>query len=205
MHLPRSFARLACCASCLWVVAATSGCPGPGQFVWFSDLPASTRQAPTEYLVADGDTISIRVLGHEDMSVHEKVRGDGRIALPIIGEVDARGKRPSSLRSEIEGRLKDYIVSPSVMLNVDEKQPISVAVLGEVGKPGQYSLDPNANIADALAACGGLTEYATRDRIFLVRQRPAPLRIRFTYDWVSRNEGQAASFVLQPGDLVVVE
>jgi polysaccharide export outer membrane protein len=136
------------------------------------------------------------------MTIHEHVRFDGRIAIPLLGEVDARGKKPGSLRGEIEARLKDFIVSPSVILSVDEVQPITVVVMGEVTHPGAFPLPPNASLAQALAQSGGLTDFAQRDRIFVVR---AAQRIRFTYDAVSHNAAKAAEFRLLPGDVVVVE
>jgi len=187
--------------------ASFAACGGPGQYVWFSELPAQARAAGDDddaYVIADGDTVNVRVLGHEEMNVREKVRPDGRIALPLIGEVDARGKRPGSLRAELEGRLKDYILTPSVMVNVDETQPMTIVLLGEVQRPGAYTL-PSAGLAQAIALGGGLTEYASRNSIFVVRQRPQPARIRFAYDWISRNIGRAAAFPLHDGDLVVVE
>jgi polysaccharide export outer membrane protein len=188
----------------LLLAPVLAGCSGAGQYVWFSELPPEGRQ-PTDYVIGDGDMVSVRVLGHEDMNVHEKVRADGRIAVPILGDVDARGKRPSALRAELEARMKDYIVSPSVMVNVDEEQPLTVVVLGEVLKSGTYPLPPNSGLADALAASGGLTDYASRDSIYVLRQRPTPQRIRFTWEWVSRDTGRAARFPLRPGDVVVVE
>jgi polysaccharide export outer membrane protein len=181
-----------------------SACSGPGQFVWFSELPKDGKQS-TDFVIGEGDVVSIRVLGHEDMTVREKVRPDGRIALPIIGEVDTRGKQPVALRAELETRLKDYIVSPSVMVNVEEQEALTVVVMGEVSKPGAYPLPPSAGLAEALAVSGGLTDYASRDSIYVMRQRPAPLRIRFTWEWVSRDTAHAARFPLRPGDVVVVE
>jgi polysaccharide biosynthesis/export protein len=183
--------------------AGSAGCAGPGTYVWFSALPPEV--ASGEYLVNVGDMVNIRVLSHDEMTTRVRVRADGRIALPIVGEVEARGKRPSALRSEIEARFKDYIVAPSVTLNIDETGPAHIAVLGEVVRAGVFPLEPNARLADALALSGGVTEYASRDRIFVVRTTPQPLRIRFTWEAVTRGQGQAAEFRLHPDDVVVVE
>jgi polysaccharide export outer membrane protein len=190
---------------CSLLVACAAACSGAGQYVWFTDLPANQNARPPEFLIHVGDTISMHVLGHEEMTLKQKVRSDGRIAVPLIGEIDALDKRPSSLRAELEARLKDYIVSPSVMLSIDEVQPMTVVLLGEVGHPGSYTLEPYSGLAAALAAGGGLTEYARRDRIFVVRQRPTPARIRFTYDAISHDQARAAAFPLHNGDVVVVE
>jgi polysaccharide export outer membrane protein len=194
-----------CAALAFVLLAWASGCGGAGEYVWFTDLPAASKAAPRDFLVHVGDTVSIRVLGHDDMTVKAKIRSDGRVAVPLIGEIEAAGKRPGSLRGEIEGRMKDYIVSPSVMFSVDDVQPTTIVLLGEVAHPGAYPLEPYVGLAQALAAGGGLTEYAQRDRIFVLRREPQPLRIRFTFDAVSRDEGRAAGFPLLPGDVVVVE
>jgi polysaccharide export outer membrane protein len=188
----------------LAVTLAVGACSSPGNFVWYTQLPPDNPNSTADYVINSGDVVSVRVLGHDEMAVHERVRFDGRIAIPLLGEVEARGKKPGSLRAEIEGRLKDFIVSPSVILSLDEVQPMTVVVMGEVSHPGAFPLPPNASLAQALAQGGGLTEYAARDRIFVVRANP-PQRIRFTYDAVSHNEGKAAEFPLHPGDVVVVE
>ncbi len=187
------------------VLFGISACSTAGNFVWFTQLPPDMTSGAGDYVINAGDLVSIRVLGHDEMSVHERVRFDGRIAIPLLGEVEARGMRPGSLRAELEARLKDFIVSPSVILSVDEVQPMTVVVLGEVTHPGAFPLAPNAPLAQALAQGGGLTEFAQRDRIFVVRQSPKPARIRFTYDAVSHNDARAAAFPLHPGDVVVVE
>jgi polysaccharide export outer membrane protein len=113
------------------IAGMATGCAGPGEYVWFSQLPTEAAAATNEYIIGVGDIVSIRVLGHEDMTVRQKVRTDGRLALLLIGDVEAKGKRPSALKSELEGRLKDYIVSPSVVVNVDETQPLTILLLGD--------------------------------------------------------------------------
>jgi polysaccharide export outer membrane protein len=184
--------------------AAVAAC-GHGEFVWYQDLPATAVSANGEYLIGIGDIVSIKVLGHEEMSLKQRVRSDGRIALLLIGDVEAKGKRPSALKAELEGRLKDYIVSPNVAVNIDDTQPANVLVLGEVSKPGVVPLDPDPRLAHVIAASGGLTDYASRSAIFVVRSEPRSVRIRFTYDAITRNLGGAADFELHRGDIVEVE
>jgi polysaccharide biosynthesis/export protein len=189
----------------LATAASSAACAGPGSYVWYSQLSPEALAEANEYLVSVGDMLNIRVLGHEDMSTHVRVRSDGRVAVPIIGEIAAAGKRPSALRSEIEGRLKDYLVMPSVTLNIDESLPLRITILGEVTRPGVFPVEPNTSLAQALALGGGVTEYATRDRIFLVRTTPQPTRIRFTWEAVTRDLGRAAAFPVRAGDVIVVE
>lgn len=189
----------------LSVLPGAAACTSAGSYVWYTDLSPQEIAAASQYVVDVGDVLSVRVLGHEDMTTRVRVRPDGRIALPIIGEVEARGKAPGALQSEIASRLKEYVINPTVTLNVEETPPATVSIVGEVAHPGVYPVAPNAHLADALALCGGVTEFANRDRIFLVRLLPRPTRIRFTYKSVTRDEADAASFPLRAGDLIVVE
>jgi polysaccharide export outer membrane protein len=194
-------------AAAISLVAATgaAGCAGAGEYVWFQQLTPETAQANNEYVIGIGDVLSIRVLGREEMMVKQRVRADGRIALLLIGDVEAKGKRPNALKSELEGRLKDYIVSPSVVVNVEETQPMTILLLGEVARPGAYALEQDPRLAHALALAGGLTDFASRSSIFVVRSQPRPMRIRFTYDSIYRNTDGAGDFPLHRGDLVEVE
>jgi polysaccharide export outer membrane protein len=189
------------------VALSSAACSGPGSYVWVTELPAAyTARVPDQsYLIRDGDTVSIRVFNQEAMSTKAKVRSDGRIALPALGDIDVRGKRPAALKAELEARLKDYVNAPSVTVSVEEFQPILVSVLGEVSKSGSFPLDPRATVAQVLANAGGLTDYASRDRIFIVRSGPPPVRVRFTYEEVSRGAPQSQGFILRDGDLLVVE
>jgi len=179
---------------------------GAGNYVWVHDLPKESAAISGEYLINTGDTVSVRVLGNEAMATRAKVRTDGRIAMPILGDIDVRGKRPSALRAELEARLREYLKEPSVTVNIDEFQPMQISVMGEVARPGTFVVDPmQASVASLLANAGGLTEFATRDRIFVIRNGPSAQRVRFTWDTISRGDATARAFLLRPGDVIVVE
>lgn len=186
--------------------APVLGCSSVGPFMWVSQLPPQyTSRTDQGYVIRNGDTLSIKVFNQEAMSARARVRSDGRIALPALGDVEVRGKRPSALKTELEAKLKDYVNAPSVTVSVDEFEPIQVSVLGEVTKSGTFALDPHATIAQVLANAGGLTDFASHDRIFVVRAGPPPMRVRFVYEDITRGDPQSQGFVLQDGDLVVVE
>ncbi len=179
-------------------------CGPSGKYVWVKDLPP-TADFSGEYLIATGDVISVRVVNQDSMSTKARVRNDGRIALPLLGDVEVRGKKPSAVRAELEARLKEYIVAPSVTVNVEEVAPVTVSVLGEVTHPGVIQMDGSGGVAQALAAAGGLTDYASRDRIFVVRPGGKPPRVRFTFDELSGADPAAVRFLLRRGDVIVVE
>jgi polysaccharide export outer membrane protein len=187
-------------------LAALVSCAGVGPYVWVDDYSApATAEAGHDYQIAPGDMLSVIVYRQEGMSARERVRQDGKISLPLLHDVQAAGRSPSALAEEIQNRLKDYINVPIVTVAVEESRPLTVTVLGEVIHPGQYNLDRDAGVLDALAAAGGFTEFAHRDRIFVLRRQPRLVRIRSTFEALSRGQWRAITFRLQPGDAVVVE
>lgn len=190
----------------LALAICSSGCAGAGQYVWYGEMPATERSSSSaEYFIGVGDTISILVYEQEGLSAEVKVRRDGKAALPLAGEIAVAGKRPMDLANEIEAKLKQFIVSPRVTVNVVASQPVSVSTLGEVQRVGSLTLEPPARLVEAMAQCGGPNDFADRTKIFVLRQFPAYKRIRFTWDAILRNEDGAASFPLRTGDIIVVE
>jgi polysaccharide biosynthesis/export protein len=191
-------------------LAAASACAGTGPFTWYRDLPKSEWNAralggPPEYVIGPGDAIGIHVYEQENLTGAAKVRSDGRVSVALIGEVVAAGKHPSALARELEGRLREFVVSPRVTVSVEASQPVAITTLGEVAHPGALTLDPPADLLQALALSGGPTEFADRSRIFVVRRYPEFRRIRFTYDAIMQNEGGAAQFPLRAGDAIAIE
>jgi polysaccharide export outer membrane protein len=182
------------------------GCASTGNYVWYSAVPQSEWGVPAnQYVIGAGDVININVYQQEGMSASLKVRRDGLVGLPLVGEVRAAGQTPFQLAREIEQRLKVFIVSPRVTVNVETSQPISVSTLGEVATRGTLTLEPPARLVQALSQAGGLAEYADHDKIFVLRQFPRFQRIRFTYEAILNNTAGAATFPLRTGDVIVVE
>ncbi len=183
------------------VALPLAGCGG-APYVWVEKLPE--QHAAGEYVIAPGDVINVRVFNQDNMSGRTRVRSDGKVAVPIVGDVEVSGKTPAAVSKELSVRLKEYVVSPIVTVSVEETQPTVVAVLGEVTHPGNYTLDASAGVLQALAAAGGFTDYASRDCIYVVRRTEAE-RIRFAFSALGRGDGRAAAFRLRAGDAVIVE
>jgi polysaccharide export outer membrane protein len=202
----RSLARLLLLAQLGLASFAVAGCASAGNFTWYRDMPASDWGSDMgEYVIGVGDSINIRVYEQENLSGTAKIRRDGRISLPLAGELVAAGKHPSQLAGEIEGHLKQFIVTPRVTINVETSQPVTVTAVGEIAHVGALTLEPPARLIEALAQAGGPSDYADKSRIFVLRQFPSFQRIRFTYDAVLRNEKNAATFPLRTGDVIVIE
>lgn len=178
-----------------------AACSGAGKYVWVNDLPAVSAAAD-EYHIRAGDFVSIIVFQQDAMSAKARVRSDGKMSFPILGDITVRGMRPADVKAQLEKRLKEYVLTPNVTVSIEDTQPIEVSVLGEVARPGIFTLKANASMAQALASAGGMTDFANRDRIFVIR---APKRIRFTYEGIVRGDGRSATFLLESGDLIVVE
>jgi polysaccharide biosynthesis/export protein len=188
----------------LSLFAATSmGCAATGPYVWVDALPPQSAGG-ADLVIADGDQVVVKVFKQEDLGATERVRGDGKIALPVIGEVVARGKKPSQLAAELADRLKAVVVAPSVTVSIVQGNELKVAVVGEVRQSGVVQLEPGANVLHAIAGAGGLSDYADSEKIFVVR-RSLPQRVRFRYQDLRSAEPKNVGFLLQPNDIVVVE
>jgi len=135
------------------------------------------------------------------------VRSDGRITMPLLGDVEVEGKTTEQIARGLENQLRTskLVLNPRVTVQVDEVKPITVAVLGNVVRSGTYPLGPNAGVAEALASAGGLTEFAHKDQIYVLRHTPEEVRIRFTFQSLTGQTRGAVQFRLRNGDVVVAE
>jgi polysaccharide export outer membrane protein len=185
------------------------GCRGDwGKFVEVDDYAgkvAAARDPQGGYVIGPGDVISVRVYGQEAMSAHGRVRPDGKISLPFLNDVEVAGYTPTALGQQLQTRLKEFIHLPVVTVSLDDPRPIYFSLIGEVAHTGQFPIDPNGTtVLQALAVGGGLTDFAHKDGIFVVRQGPPPVRIRFKYDQLTQLDQKASQFKLQAGDVIEV-
>lgn len=192
-------------APLVWVLVVC-GCYTPkGAFIAIDDFDVT---AAGDYHVTPGDVLQVRVFQQEAMSARVRVRNDGKVSLPMVNDVVAAGKTPPAFAAELQTRLKEFINNPVVTVSLEESRPLTVSVVGEVGRAGVVTLEPGAGVLQALAAAGGLNDFAHRDGVFVLRKttgEAVPTRLRFTWDSLTRGEGKAAKFLLQAGDVVVAE
>jgi polysaccharide biosynthesis/export protein len=185
-------------------LVALAACATGGSYTWVQDY-AVPPVTPASTVLVPGDIITIRVYKEPDMSTKTRVRNDGKVSLPFLNDIDAAGQTPVQLAATVQKRLKEYMNAPNVTISLDDPRPNSIPVTGEVTKSGIFLLDPGAGLLDALAAAGGLSPFASLDRIFVIRQSPAPARIRFSYKDLQNGDRKSVSFQLRQGDAVVVE
>ncbi len=189
------------------VLPLASACRHAGDYVWARDLPPAPA-SDAAYVIAPGDVLGVRVWNDEGIGGRARVRSDGKISLPFVEDVAAAGISPRELARALEVRLAGYVNAPRVTVVLEDERQVSVSVLGEVARPGVYDLVAGAGVIQALASAGGTTQWASSDRIFVLRRAAdgaKPQRIRFTRDALARAEDRSATFRLRRGDVVVVE
>jgi len=157
------------------------------------------------YRIGPEDTLLISVWRNDAMSKTVPVRPDGMISLPLLNDVKAAGFTPAELRDILVVRLAEYMPTPEVSVIVTEIRSFKVSVLGEVAKPARYELKSATTVLDVLALAGGLTEFAARSRIVIMRQDGNTVkRIPFNYNKVVAASGEHDNLQLQPGDIILV-
>jgi polysaccharide biosynthesis/export protein len=162
--------------------------------------------ASDEFVIGPGDVLAINVWKETEISKVVPVRSDGRISLPLIGEVQSAGLTPKQLEAEITKGLKDYVAEPSVTVVVQEIHSKSINVLGMVARPGLYPLTKTMTVVDAIANAGGFRDFAKQKSIYILRQNPdgTQARLPFNYKEVIKGVNAAQNVKLQPGDNIVV-
>jgi len=167
---------------------------------------AAAAPAPItdEYRIGPGDKLRVEVYKDAQLSQSVQVRPDGKITLPLIGDLDANGATPLELRETIAKSLKEFITTPTVTVIVVEALASKVYVMGEVTHPGTMELHGPTTILQALAMAGGFKEFAnTKDvRVLRPKSGNSVETIRFNYKDVLN--GDAKPFYLRSGDTVVV-
>ncbi|HEV8702667.1 MAG TPA: polysaccharide biosynthesis/export family protein [Candidatus Polarisedimenticolia bacterium] len=157
-----------------------------------------------DYRIGPEDVLTIAVWKNEALGGEMPVRPDGMISLPLLNDVQAAGLTPMELRDVLVKRLSEYMPSPEVSVIIKEVRSPKVSILGEVVHPGRYDLKGRTTVLDLLALAGGLTEFASRSRIVILRgDGPGPARIRFNYGKATQ-DGARENIELRPGDIVLV-
>ena len=123
----------------------------------------------SEFRLGPEDVIEVSVYQEKELSVVVPVRPDGKVSIPLIGEMLASGKTATELQKEIALRYAKFISEPAVTVVVKEVNSPKVSVVGEVKNPGMYKIKDRATVLDAIAMAGGLTEYAKKGKVTLIR------------------------------------
>jgi len=165
---------------------------------------SGSKPVAGSYVIGNDDVLAINVWKEPDFSRSIQVRSDGKISLPLMGEVQATGRTPLQLEQDIATRLQDYITKPEVTVMVEQINSKKFNVLGQVIKPGSYSLTLASTVVDALAIANGPRDFAKLKSIFILRQNPGGGQTRIAFNYKDFLKGKTQNVTLEPNDTVVV-
>ena len=199
---PRSCKAQTWTTACL-SVALTVGCATESHFVWVDEMPIASQNLEA---IEPRDSILISVKNQPALSGDFLVGDHGNYSQPTLGTIPVAGKTTDAVARELEERLKNIVVNPEVTVSITKLASIRVNVVGEVKTPGSYELLRGRGLIPALAAAGWLTEFADRNKIFVIRSEAGVTqRVRFRARELTAAEPHATGFRLKDGDVVVVD
>jgi polysaccharide export outer membrane protein len=185
----------------------TSGATRPTPSTTTAPAPApAAAVTAADYRLTAGDKLRIEVYKDTQLSQSLQIRPDGKITLPLAGDIPAAGRTSVELRDAIAAALDEYIAKPVVTVIVTETAPQLVYVTGEVNKPGALALvNGQMTILQAIAMAGGFTDFAKKGDVRILRKGPSGVQtLRFNYKDALDDENRREPLQLLPGDTVIV-
>jgi polysaccharide export outer membrane protein len=169
-----------------------------------ADAPNPAKPTEEFYQIGAGDTLGIVLWKEPALSGTVKVRPDGYITLPLVNEVQVIGMTTGDLRKVLETKYKEFITEPFVSIRVESISSAEVFLVGQVNKPGAYLLSGNESLLQILTRAGGLTIFADRDDIRVVRREGAKVT-EYVVDYDAIVKGDVKQdILLRPGDRIIV-
>ena len=167
--------------------------------------PATTATPAGDYVIGIDDVLDVTVWREKDLSGQVAVRPDGAISLPLLNDIAAAGLTPLQLADRIKAKAAAFIEAPTVTVAVKQINSRKAFITGEITRPGAYVLTGPTTVLQLIAMAGGLTEFADREHIAILRQGAAGTET-FTFDYkkATRLKDVKQNITLQPGDTVLV-
>lgn len=165
-----------------------------------------TKAHDDSYVIGNDDHLSIDVWKEQELSKSVPVRSDGKISLPLVGEIQATGRTPLQLEMDISNRLRSFITAPEVTVIVEQINSKKYNMVGYITRPGSFPLTLSTTIMDAIAAAGGLRDFAKEKNIYILRRNPdgTQTRINFNYKDFIKGRNVAQNIKVQPDDTIIV-
>jgi len=195
--------------SSMWALLVTGsllclGCRSPAELnAVFAK--AKTLQTSPDYVVGEGDSIDIRVLGEREMLVVDTVRPDGKVAFPTLGDLTVAGKTVEQIRGELTDQLKKTIENPAVFVTLKSFASKSVTVIGEVAVQGRFAYTGQMRVTDLLGLTRGLLLTSAPNRSLLFREVDGNTKVYhvFLKDFLEKADF-STNFFVQPGDILFI-
>jgi polysaccharide export outer membrane protein len=171
-----------------------------------ADSRSAGRPHDEGFLIGPDDVLAVNVWKEPEISRAVPVRSDGKISLPLVGELQASGQTPKQLEEEIAAKLHGYISEPEVTVIVQEIKSQRINILGQVAKPGSYLLTNTMTVLDSIALAGGFKDFAKQKAVYVLRRKPdgTQVRIPFNYKDVIKGRNPDQNVKLEPRDTVVI-
>jgi polysaccharide export outer membrane protein len=161
-----------------------------------------------DYLIGPGDILEILVWREPDLSRTITVRPDGKISLPLVDDIQAAQGTLLQLKKRLTETLSGYVEQPSVYVMLQENRSKKIYMVGKINSPGEYPLEKDMTVLQAIARAGGFAEWAEKDDIIIVRKGPGSpgnqVHIKFDYDRVVSGKDVKQNILLNPGDVIIV-
>jgi len=177
----------------------------PSKPIRVTDQPFKIE--PTDqYVIGPDDVLAINVWREPEISRTLPVRPDGSISLPLVGEIKASGQTPRELQAKITEELRAYLSNPQVTVIVQDVRSQRFNIVGEVVRPGSYTLARPMTVLDAIATAGGFAQWAKTSKIYVLRRNKdgSRLIVPFNYKDVIKGKKFYQDLELEPGDTIVV-
>jgi polysaccharide export outer membrane protein len=202
MAILKSVASVSALVTALFVAPAHAQSKPPNAPTNGSPVSASARvPLPTDYVIGVDDLLTVVFWKEKDLSAEVVVRPDGKISLPMLNDVPAVGMTPEQLAKTIEQVALKYVRDPGATVMVREVRSRKIYVVGEVGRPGTFTLANEMTVLQAIAEAGGFLEHANKDEVTIVRKED---RFKFNYNDVVRGKNTQQNIKLLPGDTILV-
>ena len=170
-----------------------------------SNKAQTTPPDPNAYIIGEQDGLMITVWKEKEISGAVVVRPDGKITVPLVGEVKVVGMTPVQLQTLLAEKLKPYVTVPQVTVAVTEIRSRKVYLIGHAAREGTFAINSSTTILQIITQAGGLKDFAKRKKIYILRQQGTEqAKLLFNYDDVIRGRHIEQNILLQPGDTIVV-
>ena len=169
-------------------------------------IPAVDPSNRPSYKIGPGDVLEVRVWKEPDVSLAEVlVRTDGRISLPLVKEIPAGGQTIEELEKALVIKFKPFVRDPDVSVILRQSNSQKAFITGAVRREGAVKLMDSMTVLQVVAEAGGLTEYAKRKKIFVLRGAGAKQqRLPVDYDAILTGKHPEQNVLIEPGDTIVV-
>ena len=177
-----------------------------GQGAGTQSQPGAAAQGQAEYVIGMGDVLKIMVWKEPDLTCELAVRSDGRISLPLVGDVQAAGQTIGGLKKTLEQRYGKLITDPAVSVMLTQSKSRRYYIIGQIKQPGEFPIDFPITVLQALAKSGGFLDWAKKDKITIVRrgENGQESILPFDYEALVAGHNQQQNVLVQPGDTIVV-